>query len=200
MRFLSRISLAFIILNVLVILTSWMISAVMPALGINSLLSYAGIRWFFGCFSDNLSSEILVWLLLLGIGGQVFISSNIINVFKGINPVGYKQRLAISASLVICGIILLSVFLLVLKPHAMLLSITGALFPSPFSYALIPIVSFSLLSIGATYGLIAEVYTGFHDIFKSMVRGVNHIAPVIVAYIFTAQFYYSVKYVLSNIL
>lgn len=82
----------------------------------------------------------------------------------------------------------------------MLLSVTGALFPSPFSYALIPIVSFSLLSIGATYGLIAEVYTEFHDIFKSMVRGVNHIAPVIVAYIFTAQFYYSVKYVLSNIL
>ena len=37
--------------------------------------------------------------------------------------------------LVISGIILLSVFLLALKPHAMLLSVTGALFPSPFSCA-----------------------------------------------------------------
>ena len=35
------------------ILLSWVLTAAFPELPIRSLLSSEGIRWFFGCFSDN---------------------------------------------------------------------------------------------------------------------------------------------------
>lgn len=50
--------------QVVLILTSWLLTAAMPESFPRSLLSAEGIRWFFGRFVGNVESPLLVWLLL----------------------------------------------------------------------------------------------------------------------------------------
>jgi aminobenzoyl-glutamate transport protein len=54
-------------IQVVVILLSWLLTAADPESSIRSLLSSEGIRWFIGKNIKNLSQPLLVWLLLLGI-------------------------------------------------------------------------------------------------------------------------------------
>ena len=54
------------IVQILLILVSWFITATMPMSPVRSLLSSEGIRWFFGQFTYNLASPLLVWLILAG--------------------------------------------------------------------------------------------------------------------------------------
>ena len=57
------------ILEVMLVLASWLMSAI-EVEGIRSLLSAEGIRWFFGSFVDGLQTEVLIWILLLTVNIQ----------------------------------------------------------------------------------------------------------------------------------
>ena len=133
------IALSLIVLQLLIVFSSWLITAAFPYVNINSLLSGSGLRWFAGQFTNNLKSNMLVWLLLLSIDWGVYKTSGLHDiVYKLIfrhnrfSELHYRERVGIRFALFcfFCFIALSIVFTIL--PEAPLLSVTGSLFPSSF--------------------------------------------------------------------
>ena len=91
-HFLALMMLLLLVSQLLVILGSWLITAAQPNLPLRSLLSSEGIRWFFGQFSNNLSSPILVWLLVATMGYGCLTSSGLLQLKR---PLDFRQWLAL---------------------------------------------------------------------------------------------------------
>ena len=76
--------------QVVLILTSWLLTAAMPESFPRSLLSAEGIRWFFGRFVGNVESPLLVWLLLFSFMFGALQHSGILHYRSS----EYRQRIA----------------------------------------------------------------------------------------------------------
>lgn len=185
----------FIVLQILVILGSWFVTVVFPTLPVRSMLSSEGIRWFLGQYTSNLASPLLVWLVLAGMTYGALRSSGLSRAIMYFSNISYRQRFALKvvvAELVFFAIVL---FLMTFLPQAILLSVTGELFPSSFSRSLIPIVCFLLTLFSITYGLINASFSSLTDIFYSLTSGITAISPWLVIYVFVIQLYYSILFV-----
>lgn len=185
----------FIVLQILVILGSWFVTVMFPTLPVRSLLSSEGIRWFLGQYTSNLASPLLVWLVLAGMTYGALRSSGLSRAIMHFSNISYRQRFALKvvvAELVFFAIVL---FLMTFLPQAILLSVTGELFPSSFSRSLIPFVCFLLTLFSITYGLINASFSSLTDIFCSLTSGITAISPWLVIYVFVIQLYYSILFV-----
>ncbi len=190
-KLISVIVVFLILAETLLVLLSWLLSAMMTS-GVRSLLSSEGIRWFFGQYTEMLQSPLLVCMLLLSLAGGALVRSGLFS-----RPVTYRQRLGLQLSLGLLVIFVSVVLLLTIVPHAILLSATGTLFPSPFSRALIPILAMGVLSISVTYGLAARTFTNLDDIIQSVSWGVSKAAPLFLLYVLAIQFFESLCFVFS---
>lgn len=185
----------FIVLQILVILGSWFVTVMFPTLPVRSMLSSEGIRWFLGQYTSNLASPLLVWLVLAGMTYGALRSSGLSRAIMHFSNISYRQRFALKvvvAELVFFAIVL---FLMTFLPQAILLSVTGELFPSSFSRSLIPFVCFLLTLFSITYGLINASFSSLTDIFCSLTSGITAISPWLVIYVFVIQLYYSILFV-----
>lgn len=185
----------FIVLQILVILGSWFVTVVFPTLPVRSMLSSEGIRWFLGQYTSNLASPLLVWLVLAGMTYGALRSSGLSRAIVYFSNISYRQRFALKvvvAELIFFAIVL---FLMTFLPQAILLSVTGELFPSSFSRSLIPFVCFLLTLFSITYGLINASFSSLTDIFCSLTSGITAISPWLVIYVFVIQLYYSILFV-----
>lgn len=185
----------FIVLQILVILGSWFVTVMFPTLPVRSLLSSEGIRWFLGQYTSNLASPLLVWLVLAGMTYGALRSSGLSRAIMYFSNISYRQRFALKvvvAELIFFAIVL---FLMTFLPQAILLSVTGELFPSSFSRSLIPFVCFLLTLFSITYGLINASFSSLTDIFNSLTSGITTISPWLVIYVFVIQLYYSILFV-----
>lgn len=185
----------FIVLQILVILGSWFVTVVFPTLPVRSMLSSEGIRWFLGQYTSNLASPLLVWLVLAGMTYGALRSSGLSRAIMYFSNISYRQRFALKvvvAELIFFAIVL---FLMTFLPQAILLSVTGELFPSSFSRSLIPFVCFLLTLFSITYGLINASFSSLTDIFCSLTSGITAISPWLVIYVFVIQLYYSILFV-----
>ena len=190
-KLISVIVVFLILAETLLVLLSWLLSAMMTS-GVRSLLSSEGIRWFFGQYTEMLQSPLLVCMLLLSLAGGALVRSGLLS-----RPVTYRQRLGLQLSLGLLVMFVSVVLLLTIVPHAILLSATGTLFPSPFSRALIPILAMGVLSISVTYGLAARTFTNLDDIIQSVSWGVSKAAPLFLLYVLAIQFFESLCFVFS---
>ncbi|MES4922199.1 AbgT family transporter [Hoylesella timonensis] len=185
----------FIVLQILVILGSWFVTVVFPTLPVRSMLSSEGIRWFLGQYTSNLASPLLVWLVLAGMTYGALRSSGLSRAIMYFSKISYRQRFALKvvvAELIFFAIVL---FLMTFLPQAILLSVTGELFPSSFSRSLIPFVCFLLTLFSITYGLINASFSSLTDIFNSLTSGITATSPWLVIYVFVIQLYYSILFV-----
>ena len=185
----------FIVLQILVILGSWFVTVMFPTLPVRSLLSSEGIRWFLGQYTSNLASPLLVWLVLAGMTYGALRSSGLSRAIMHFSNISYRQLFALKvvvAELIFFAIVL---FLMTFLPQAILLSVTGELFPSSFSRSLIPFICFLLTLFSITYGLINASFTSLTDIFCSLTSGITAISPWLVIYVFVIQLYYSILFV-----
>lgn len=94
MKVFSYLALGLGVAQILLMLTSWLLTAAMPEDYNRSLLSSEGIRWFFGQFQDHLASPVLVWLVLGGIAYGAFCRSGIVHY----KPDEYRQRFAMGVA------------------------------------------------------------------------------------------------------
>ena len=181
--------------EVLLVLLSWILSATMTE-HVHSLLSSEGIRWFLGSFSAMLASPWLVWLLLMAMAGGCLWQSGILPPLTS-HPslLTYRHRMAFRTTVVIVVLYVVAILALTVVPHAVLLSATGQLFPSPFSRALVPIVSFGVLLASAVYGWASGRFTSFADVIASLAYGIQQAAPLFILYVVAVQFYASLKFV-----
>ena len=190
------ITCSLLLLQIMVVILSWMIKTIYPEFNGRSLLSGEGVRWFLGNFTNNVASNILVWIILIGLSWGAIRASNILQVFKRSHTLSYRERLGFHVVLIEIMIWFTVIALLSFIPHAAMLSITGQLFPSSFSKSIVPLIAFIALFSSITYGLIIGRLRKGNLIIEALSNGIKQIAPYIIIYIILVQLIYSIKFVL----
>ena len=190
------ITCSLLLLQIMVVILSWMIKTIYPEFNGRSLLSGEGVRWFLGNFTNNVASNILVWIILIGLSWGAIHASHILQVFKRSHTLSYRERLGFRVVLIEIMIWFIVIVLLSFIPHAAMLSITGQLFPSSFSKSIVPLIAFIALFSSITYGLIIRRLRKGNLIIEALSNGIKQIAPYIIIYIILVQLIYSIKFVL----
>ena len=189
-KYLPHIAFLLFAAQLLLMLVSWLLSAAIPTSGVRSLLSSEGLRWFLGHFSEMLGTPLLLCLLLLMMAYGSLKGCGILQ-FKSF----YRQRRALVITLLLSLVYLGVIVLLVLIPHAVLLSATGSLWPSPFSAAIVPLIAFGVTLLSSVYGYVAGTYQNMSDVYQSLLDGIRVGAPWLLFYVLAGQLYYSLQYI-----
>lgn len=196
-KILAYITVFFGIMQAVIILFSWMVTALMPDLDIRSLLSSEGVRWYFGNVISNMSTRFIVDLLLLS---SAVGSVKATRLWHAVSVRQHDYRVRMALRIVFAEIIISLVIILMLTvlPHAILLSVSGHLFPSSFTRSLVPVVTFVLWCISATYSYVAgpDKMTVV-SIFDDFTYGLRWASPLILATLVGSQLISSFLYVFS---
>ena len=184
------IALALALAQLLLIFTSWVWSAAMPLSGVRSMLSSEGIRWYLGHFAELMASPFLVWLLLGAMAYGAVVRC------RSLQGNSYRSSRARLISMVFLVIYVGVVLLLTVSPHAVLLSASGLLWPSPFSASLVPITAFGILMAAILYGVVAGTFQTLSEVYDSLVYGLRQCAPLLPIYVLFMQLFESFRFVL----
>ena len=188
-RLIALACVAFGVAELLLVILSWLLSATRLE-GVRSLISSEGIRWLVGEFTYTLASPLLVWLLLALVALGCLQRSGLMSRGRG-----YRDRVALRVSFSFIIIYVVIICLLTLMPHAILLSVTGSLFPSAFSRALVPIICFGVGVLSISFGMVSGRLHTLTDILDALTFGLQQGAPLIILYIMFFQFYASLLFV-----
>lgn len=195
-RVLGYLAVGLVLAWVVLVLLSWLLSATMGD-GVRSLLSSEGIRFFFGGFVDMMLKPLLVWLLLLSMAFGCLRGSGLLATFTTDAHIYHRrQGLRLVALLLVLYVALL--LLLTATPHAVLLSATGGLWPSPFSRALVPVAAFGIIVFSVSYGAVTRHFTSLTDVWQSLSDGMATAAPLLVLYVLLMQLYSSLCFVFGS--
>lgn len=190
-KYLPHIAFLLFAAQLLLMLVSWLLAAAIPTSGVRSLLSSEGLRWLLGHFSDMLGTPILLCLLLLLMAYGSLKGCGILH-FKS----SYRHSRALIITFMLAVFYVGAIVLLVMMPHAVLLSATGSLWPSPFSAAIVPLLAFGITLLSAVYGYVADSYRTMSDVYQSLIDGIREGAPWLLFYVLSGQIYYSLKFIL----
>lgn len=190
-KYLPHIAFLLFAAQLLLMLVSWLLAAAIPTSGVRSLLSSEGLRWLLGHFSDMLGTPVLLCLLLLLMAYGSLKGSGILH-FKS----SYRHSRALIITFMLAVFYVGAIVLLVMMPHAVLLSATGLLWPSPFSAAIVPLLAFGITLLSAVYGYVADSYRTISDVYQSLIDGIREGAPWLLFYVLSGQIYYSLKFIL----
>ena len=91
------------------------------------------------------------------------------------------------------GVVML---LLTAVPHAILLSVTGSLFPSSFSHSILPVLCFTVIVCALTIGFSNDHLHTVSDIYRALTYGIQVAALLIPLYIISAELLASLRFVL----
>ncbi len=189
-KYLPHIAFLLFAAQLLFVLVSWLLAAAIPTCGVRSLLSSEGLRWFLGQFSDMLGTSILLNLLLLLMAYGCLRSCGILH-YKS----SYRQNRALAITLVLLLASLAVIIMLAMIPHAVLLSATGSLWPSPFSASAVPLLTFGVTLLSSVYGYISGNYSSLSDVYQSLLYGIRNGAPWLLFYVLLGQIYYSLQFI-----
>ncbi len=191
------------------ILLSWLITAAFPELPIRSLLSSEGVRWFFGSFTANQLTPLLAWFITAAMAVGACVRSRLWAAFctkmsgllhrrdstDGRQGLHYRERIGLRLALAEFMVYVVIMLLLTVVPHAILLSVTGELFPSAFSSNLIPSLSFVLIVMSLSYGVASGTVDSVARMHRVLVGGLEAGARIVPAYVIGVQLYMSLLYV-----
>lgn len=192
-RLLGVVCFSLLLAEALLVILSWLLSAMMME-GVRSLLSSEGIRWYFGSFTTMMASPLLVWLLLILSALGCVQQSRVVELSQA-RPITYRKRIALRVAFVFLVIYVAIIGLLTLMPHAILLSATGELFPSAFSRSLVPIVAFGFILFSVSFAMVAGHVRTFSDILQLVSFGIAKGAPFVIVLILFIQIWESIRFV-----
>lgn len=201
--------LVFVTAQLALILLSWLITAAFPELPIRSLLSSEGVRWFFGSFTANQLTPLLAWFITAAMAVGACVRSRLWAAFctkmsgllhrrdstDGRQGLHYRERIGLRLALAEFMVYVIIMLLLTVVPHAILLSVTGELFPSAFSSSLIPSLSFVLIVMSLSYGVASGTVDSVARMHRVLVGGLEFGARIVPAYVIGVQLYMSLLYV-----
>ena len=185
------------IMQLLLIVVSWIVAAFNPASNIRSILGGEGLRWLFRTFVDNINPYAIVWIMLCGMSIGTLVKSRLLNAICSYNKTTRYERMALFVVFWETMCMTLTVFILAFIPHAILLSALGTLVPSSFSASVVPLVSFLLCLASLTYGHMTGTYKSIESAFSAMCFGIGGVAPFVIPYVFTAEFCHSLVWTLN---
>ena len=141
---LGYIVLVLLIAQLALILLSWLLTAAFPELPMRSVLSSEGIRWFFGSFVSNQLSPLLIYFIMTVMAAGACVRSRLYTTLRAMlsnmrssltNSTNnrykfhYREKAGLRVALVEFIVYVIIMILLTAVPHAILLSVTGQLFP-----------------------------------------------------------------------
>ncbi|MBR6593085.1 MAG: AbgT family transporter [Prevotella sp.] len=194
-RLYSRIALLLLVLQLLVVLGSWIISATIPETNMHSLISSEGLRWYSSNFVDMMASPLLIWIMLLSMAYGCMRGSGLLSVFARGYRMTYRERTAFVFMLFVAVAYIIALLSVTVMPRAILLSASGNLWPSPFSVALVPILTVGICLFSIVYGIVAGSFHSVSDVFTSLSSGLAKSTPLVLLYMLAIQLYYSVCFV-----
>ena len=189
-----------LIAYVIVVLGTWLWSAAMPSSSVRPLLSDAGIRWFFGTFVANLARPLLIYIILLDIAMGLCVRSGLghalVRLFRKGSSLDSLLKRGLWAVLEMTVVEVGVMALLVLPRHAILLSVTGAFYPSSASVSLIPVIAFMLLSASLMFGLFSGTLHNYKDAVIYTLHGGKHLKVILCFYVLLMELAAIIKYAL----
>ena len=196
-RYCAIFSVLMMLLQAFLILVSWIVSAVVPSSGIHSLISAGGIRWLVGSFTDNISLPVLVYIVLGAISATAFVNSGLPSVFRKSTVLSMQQKFALRVMVIEFLLFVVCMVYLTAIPHAVLLSVTGDIYPSSFSDGLIPLICFEIFVLSLIYGIFGGGITTISQFWNCVTKGSDKLLAVLFVYILIVQFYSSFVFVLG---
>jgi hypothetical protein len=199
-NWLSTSIIIIFIAYVIVVLGTWLWSAAMPSSSVRPLLSDAGIRWFFGTFVANLARPLLIYIILLDIAMGLCIRSGLGHALSSLFRKGALldslQKRGMWAVLEVTVVEVGVMALLTLPRHAILLSVTGAFYPSSASVSLIPVLAFMLLSASLMFGLFSGTLHNYKEAVIYTLHGGKHLKVILCFYVLLMELAAIIKYAL----
>lgn len=186
--------------QIVAILASWLITAAIPEKPFRSLLSVSGLRWFFGNFTANMQSPWLVYLVLLVIAGGCIYGSGLWHSLRALlsarrSVITSQQSFALKGCALLLALEVTAMLLLTVPSHAVLVSITGEVFPRAFSSAFLPTLAFMGTSVGLVFGLLSGRVRSVYDAGQCLCHGGPWLLPLLALYLSAMLFVHCVMYV-----
>ena len=198
------IALGLMVLQLLTVFGSWLVTAAFPDVNINSLLSGRGFRWFVGQFTNNLKTDMLVWLLLFSIAWGVYKTSGLHDILcklvcrkNKFSDFRYRERVGIRLALFDFVFFIALSIIFTMLPESPLLSVTGSLFPSSFSLGLIPALSSIVIVSSLSYGVACGNLKTLSEAYDSISSGLIFCSKLFPMYILVVQLFYMIAYVFN---
>ena len=207
---LGYIVLVLLVAQLALILLSWLLTAAFPELPMRSVLSSEGIRWFFGSFVSNQLSPLLIYFIMAVMAVGACVRSRLYDALRETlsntrsslttssnhqHKVHYREKVGLRIALVEFIVYVIIMILLTAVPHAILLSVTGQLFPSSFSSSLIPSLSLIVTIMSLTYGVASGTIDSVAKMHKVLVGGLEVGSRLVPTYVVGIQLYMSIRYV-----
>ena len=207
---LGYIVLVLLVSQLALILLSWLVTAAFPELPMRSVLSSEGIRWFFGSFVSNQLSPLLIYFIMAVMAVGACVRSRLYDALRETlsntrsslttssnhqHKVHYREKVGLRIALVEFIVYVIIMILLTAIPHAILLSVTGQLFPSSFSSSFIPSLSLIIIIMSLTYGVASGTIDSVAKMHKVLVGGLEIGSRLVPTYVVGIQLYMSIKYV-----
>ena len=207
---LGYIVLVLLVSQLALILLSWLVTAAFPGLPMRSVLSSEGIRWFFGSFVSNQLSPLLIYFIMAVMAVGACVRSRLYDALRETlsntrsslttssnhqHKVHYREKVGLRIALVEFIVYVIIMVLLTAIPHAILLSVTGQLFPSSFSSSFIPSLSLIIIIMSLTYGVASGTIDSVAKMHKVLVGGLEVGSRLVPTYVVGIQLYMSIKYV-----
>ncbi len=207
---LGYIVLVLLVAQLTLILLSWLVTAAFPELSMRSMLSSEGIRWFFGSFVSNQLSPLLIYFIMAVMAVGACVRSRLYDALRETlsntrsslttssdhqHKVHYREKVGLRIALVEFIVYVIIMVLLTAIPHAILLSVTGQLFPSSFSSSFIPSLSLIIIIMSLTYGVASGTIDSVTKMHKVLVGGLEVGSRLVPTYVVGIQLYMSIRYV-----
>ena len=207
---LGYIVLVLLVSQLALILLSWLVTAAFPELPMRSVLSSEGIRWFFGSFVSNQLSPLLIYFIMAVMAVGACVRSRLYDALRETlsntrsslttssnhqHKVHYREKVGLRIALVEFIVYVIIMVLLTAIPHAILLSVTGQLFPSSFSSSFIPSLSLIIIIMSLTYGVASGTIDSIAKMHKVLVGGLEVGSRLVPTYVVGIQLYMSIRYV-----
>ena len=207
---LGYIVLVLLVSQLALILLSWLVTAAFPELPMRSVLSSEGIRWFFGSFVSNQLSPLLIYFIMAVMAVGACVRSRLYDALRETlsntrsslttssnhqHKVHYREKVGLRIALVEFIVYVIIMILLTAIPHAILLSVTGQLFPSSFSSSFIPSLSLIIIIMSLTYGVASGTIDSAAKMHKVLVGGLEVGSRLVPTYVVGIQLYMSIRYV-----
>ncbi|MCF0224522.1 MAG: hypothetical protein HUK20_09640 [Fibrobacter sp.] len=184
-------------LQALTILSSWIVNALWPALGIRSLLSGSGLRWLLGGCVSDLSGETLVWMLIGCVLTGCLVWSELPKKIIRYSKNDYRERFAVDCFFLTVAVGVVLCAIMAAYPRSSLLSVSGHLFPGPFAKAAAIVIGMAIFVGSVVFSLLTRKIKNCETAEKACVFGLEHFGPVMIVYVLLKQFIGMVRFVMS---
>ncbi len=184
---LYRLALLIAVSEVALIVGSWLVSSAEPGIAMRSLLSPSGVRWYFGTYADRLATPWLAYIILGAMAWGCVEQSNLWSVVRIYcstqrHSLTTQQVFALLISISFLALQIITIALLTLLPHAILLSVTGNIWPSSFSRSLVPILAFMATTTHTLYDVLSGETKGLTQIGQKITSKSTSLMPVLLLY------------------